>query len=248
MDKTELSDLDIKNYYNWKDNKSKESFQTLYRGMLPLINKASQKAAYGSQVPQSVFKLEAAQQFYNALGRFDPKYGTKLSTFMHKTLENKLKRVNTTYQNIARITERGAGELGVFQINDYNNTKDMLTDVLNREPTDAEVAKEMNVTPDKVQRLRMEVRKDLSLNADLEDYATAGELDSDEEMLAMVYYDLPPEAQLLFDYSQGKHGKKAILKPNGKPDYKRIAQKISMSETKVQKLRKTIARQIPSIG
>lgn len=240
----EVSDQDMVNYYRWQKDPSKENFQTLYRDMLPLINMASRKASYNSRIPQSVFKLEAAQQFYNALHRFDPAQGNKLSTFVKPTIENKLKRINYKYQNISRITERGLGEGGITDITNLNNSVAILKDRLNRDPTDVEISQEMGVTPDKITRLRGELRKDLSLNADLEDLATTGEEDIQKSREAMLYYDLGPEAQLVYDCARGAHGKNAITKPNGKPDWGAIGNRLNMSETKVQRLRTQIATQM----
>ncbi len=233
---------DILLFNQWKKTKSNTDFQNLYRQMLPALNTASIKAARNSQVPQSVFKLEAAQQFYNALGRFKPEYGVQLNTYIHKNVEEKLKRVNTTYQNIARIPERTQG--GVFDINKLLNAEYILKDKLGRLPSDAEIATELGFTPDNVGKLRNELRKDLSLNAELDDLTLSGDTAAVSDLEYIIYYDLPPDAQVVYDYARGLHGKRAILKANGTPDYNRIAQKVGMSISKVSKIRKTIGREL----
>ena len=238
------SEEDFKLYHQWAKTKSKTDFQTLYRQMLPLITRASRKASYNSNVPQSVFKLEAAQQFHNAITRFKPELGWQLSTYVHKTVEDKLKRVNTTYQNIARIVERRKGQGGVFEINKLLNAEAILMDRLNRPPTDVEISEEIAISPENIGKLRDELRKDLSLNETLEDIVTSGEIDVIKEIESMAYYDLPPEAQLIYDYSYGLHGKVKIAKANGKPDWERIARTANLSNTRVSKIRKIIAREL----
>lgn len=239
MDKTEQDAL---LYKNWEKTRSKKDFQQLYRHMLPVIAKASQKAAYNSQVPQAVFKLEAAQQFHNAVSRFDPKFGVKLSTYAHRTIEDKLKRVNYLYQNINRISERKKGQAGVYEINDLLNTEYMLKDKLGRDASDVEIGAEMGFTPENIGRLRSELRRDLSLNAELDSATLAGEEDMVTETEYMVYYDLPPEAQLVYDLARGMHGKKALLKANGRPDYIAIGRQLGFADGKVRKLTKSIGQ------
>jgi DNA-directed RNA polymerase specialized sigma subunit len=243
----ERQDKDMQLFAEWQKTNSKDAFQKLYRGFGGLINNASQKAAYNSQVPQSVFKLEAAQQFHDALQRFDPKHGVKLSTYLHGTIENKLKRINYKYQNMARISERSGQGLGIYHINDLNNAKEILRQKLNREPTHIEIAKEMNVQPEHVQKLEQEIRKDLSLNADLEDLVSFDDLSAEKATLSMHYYDLNPEEQQVFDYGTGDHGKPKIVKPNGNADYKRIGAMMNIPESRAKRLGVQMANRIHKV-
>ena len=96
-------------YNQWKKTGDKTYFQQLYRSMGGLINTALSKSSYGSNLPQSAFKLEGAQQFYNALETFNPTKGAQLATHVYNTVQDKTKRLNYTYQNIARRPERSVG-------------------------------------------------------------------------------------------------------------------------------------------
>ena len=240
----ELEELDLYHFNKWKDTGRKEYFQRLYRGFGGLINEASRKAAMGSNVPQSAFKLQAAQQFYDSLRTFDPSRGASLKTHIFNGVENKLKRINAQYGNIARIPERSGAALGVFAINKMQNTEELLRQKLNREPTVVEIADEMGVTPRDVEGLKKEVKRDLSLNAQLEDMVMYDEFASADDLLDMAYYDMNPKQQLLYDYVSGKHGKEAILKPSGQPDFKAIARKMNLPDSQIQKLRKQVATTI----
>ena len=142
-------ELDLYYFDKWRQTGRKEYFQKLYRGFGGLINTASKKAAMGSNIPQSAFKLQAAQQFYDSLQTFDPSKGANLNTHIFRGVHEKLKRVNYKYGNLARIPERSEG-LGVYDINLLNNTEELLRQKFNREPTIDEIAADMGVTPQQV--------------------------------------------------------------------------------------------------
>lgn len=240
------AEKDVFLYKKWKDTQSKTDFQNLYRHMLPAISAASMKTARNSQIPSSVFKLEAAQQFHNAINSYDPKYKTKLSSHVYGAIENKLKRINYKYQNIARITERskGKGSIGVYHIQDLRNTEYLLEDKLGRRPSDVEVAQAMGVTVQSVGDLRNEIRKDLSLNETVDDLVLADDDSKASEIEYMIYYDLPPEAQLVYDLARGLHGKRKVVTAKGKTDWKAIGTQLGMSNSKVQKIKKMLAKEL----
>lgn len=240
--------LELQYFDRWRDTGKKEYFQKLYHIYGGLIHKASRKAAVGSNIPESVFKLQAAQQFHDSLRTFDPSRGAALPTHIFNGVNNKLKRINAQYGNLARIPERSGTSLGIFHINQLKNSEELLRQKLNRDPTIGEIAKDMSVTPDQVEGLQKEIRKDLSLNAELEDLTAFDEFAGDKDILNMVYYDMNHEQQLLYDYLNGEHGKTQIMKPSGQPDYKAIAKKIGIPEARVQKIRKQIRKMIVDIG
>jgi len=240
--------LELQYYDKWKETGKKEYFQKLYRIYGGLIHSASRKAAMGSNMPESVFKLQAAQQFHDSLRTFDPSRGAALPTHIYNGVNNKLKRLNVQYGNIGRIPERSGSKLGVFKINDLNNTTELLRQKFNREPTAGEIAKDMSVTIRDVEGLQKEIRKDLSLNTQLEDLTASDEFAGDRDVLNMVYYDMNSDQQNLYDYLNGEHGKERLAKPSGQPDYKAIGKKLRMSEAKVQKTRKQIRKMIIDMG
>lgn len=243
VDREFKEDLDMHFYDKWKETGEKKYFQQLYRNLKPTLNKASQKAAYGSNIPQSVFQAEAAQQMLTAVENYNPKFGTKLSSHVYGRVQDKLKRVNYKYQNMARRVERNAG--GVYQINYFNNEKLFLKDKLGREPSAQELSDVLGWSINQVEGMMNEDRKDLSLNQELEDLNTYDDDSAGKEMLAMFYYDMNPEEQVVYDYATGSHGKDAVLKANGlDADYKAIAQRLGMPESKVLKIRNKLARKV----
>lgn len=235
-------------YRKWKQDPTKENFQGLYNHFKPLLRSAMSKSSYYSNVPNSVFKLRAAQQFYDSLNSYSEGGGAKLHSHIYGSVQNKVKRINTDYGSLSRITERNKDRLGVFQINDFNNAKLMLEEKLGREPSPMELSEELNVSINDVERFSHEIKKTLSLNEQLEDLVTFQDISEDEAEMAMLYYDLSPEQQLVFDYASGTHGKQAILKANRNVDWERIARTIGISLHKVQKARDHIVKRWETIS
>lgn len=234
---------DIEYFNKWKETGNKRYFQKLYRGFGGLINDASRKASYGSNIPQSVFKLEAAQQFHDALNRYKPGKGVKLNTYLYGTIQDKLKRVNYKYQNLARRPERA--KAGVYHVNLFNNERLFLEDKLGREPSTQELADALGWSVSQVQTMLQEDRKDLSLNAELEDLNTFDDFSAEQDELAMYYYDMNADEQNVFDYATGLHGKDPIVKKNQRDaDWPEIARKLNMPLSKVQKIRKKFIKML----
>ena len=241
----ERKEKDLEYFEKWKETGDKVYFQKLYRGMRGYLNPAIQRSAYGSNIPKEVFELEAAHQMHQALERFTPGKGANLQSFVFGAVNNKLKRVNATYQNMARITERNTG--GVFNIGYFDNEKAFLKEKLKREPTSTELADTLGWSSKQVENMSLENRKDLSLNQELEDLNTFDDFSAEEAEMAMHYHDMSPDEQTVFDYATGMHGKMPILKRNGvDADWSGIARELSMPESKVQKIRKRIVRKFGS--
>jgi len=236
---------DMEYFNDYIKNGNPKSFQKLYRGMRGYLNDAINKSASGSNIPKAVFEVEAAQQMQDALHRYDPNHpkAKKLQGFVRDAVEDKLKRVNAKYQNMGRITERTRG--GIFQINRYDNEKMFLTDRLGREPSAQELANTLGWSIKEVTNLTSEVRKDLSLNHELEDLAAFDDYSAEHAELSMFYHDMDPEEQVVYEHIEGINGKNAILKKNGRDaDWAGIAKEIGMLESKVEKIRKRLLKRI----
>lgn len=229
-------------YNKWKDDPSKENFQTLYKHFKPVLRKAIQKASYTSTVPEAAFKLRAAQQFYDSIQNYDPTKGAKLHSRVFGDVQEKVKRLNYTYGNIVRQPERSGGELGVYHFTKFQNAKEMLREKLGREPSAVELAEKMKVSVQNIERYEQEQVKNLSLNDELENLTSFTDVSAEEAEWAMRYYDMSPEQQVIFDYATGEHGKPRLNKPNGKIDWPAISRATGMSEQKVQRLWKKLAK------
>lgn len=221
-------------YNKWRKTGEKEDFQELYMSMKPLIYKAARNASYGSNIPESAHKAYAAQSFYDALRTFDPSKGGALGTHVFGSVSQKAKRLNYTYQNLGKIPEPRAAKVGLYQ-NEYSN----LRDKLDREPSTSEMADQLGWGISEVSKIQREIQKDLALSEGIEEHAYI-ETPIEDERLDYLYPMLGSEAQNVYDYILGKHGKARMVKHNGRIDYDRIAERMGCSSSKVRSLHKDI--------
>lgn len=228
-DEQKSQELDIFN--KWKQTQDKRHFQALYNSMKPLIYSAAQKASYGSNIPESAHRIQAAQNFLDALRTFKPGMGASLQTHVYGSVHQKAKRLNYQYGNLGHIPEPRAKDVGLFQTEHAN-----LRDSLGREPTTQELASQLGWREKEVTNIQREVHKDLALAEGVEEQATV-EGSLDEEKLEMLYYSgLTPDEQLIMDYVFGKHGKPKMLKANNKVDFDSIGRAAGFSGSKARAL------------
>jgi len=242
-DRKKLQEQELELLNKWRNTGQKTYFQQLYKSYKPMLFKATEKAARGSSLPRSVFELEAAQQFHDSLQRFDASKGIQLSTFVYGSVEDKAKRLNM-FQDIGRIPERGGNSLGIFHVNQLNNTREILYQKLGRDPSSFEIAQEMGVPVAKVEGLIRETKKDLSLNSTLEDAVTHDDDAKGMATLEMHYYDMSKEQQTFYDYATGEHGKQIMIKPSGKIDYNRIANAMGITLPRLHKIQAQIKQMV----
>lgn len=228
-------------FQKWQKTGDKKHFQDLYQSMKPLLNDAASKAAYGSNLPQSAHEIYAAQNFHDALKRFDPSKGVALQTFVYNTVHQKAKRLNYQYQNLGKIPEPRAMRVG-----DFNMAKSNLTAQLGREPSSMELANTLGWSLKDVENLEKEIQRDLSISG-LEDQA-AIEGDKDMQTINFLYYELPPEQQLVLELVFGLHGKPRLRKAGGKVDYTAIARATGFSESKLRVLWKNIQKRYEKVA
>jgi DNA-directed RNA polymerase specialized sigma subunit len=222
--------LELQHFSTWQQTGSTASFQALYGAMKPLINTAASRAAMGSNIPESAHKIWAAQAFHDSLKTYDPSKGTALQTHVFNAVQGKAKRLNYMYQNLGKITEPRAIQVGVFQ-----NERENLRSELGREASSAEIADRLGWSLKNVSLIQKEVHKDLSLSGGLEE-TPYFQSSAQEEVLDYLYYELSGEEQTIYDLVWGKHGKPKHVKPNKKIDYERIAVSASMSTSKARQI------------
>lgn len=202
--------------------------------MKPLLDSAATKASFGSNLPKSAHQIYAAQNFLDALRTYNPDRGVSLQTHVYGAVHQKAKRLNYLYQNLGQTPEPRAQMVGRFQ-----NEQANLRYELGREPSAAEMADRLSIGLKDVERLHIEIQKDLSLS-DIGDDVVI-ESSKDEETLAHIYYDLTNEEKLVYDYIFGRHGKPALVKGGKRPDFDAIAARVGFSASKVRTLHGRIA-------
>ena len=214
-------------FKKWQQTGNKVHFQALYDSMRPLIESAATKASFGSNLPKSAHQIYAAQNMLEALRTYQPDKGSSLQTHIFNAVHQKAKRLNYLYQNLGKIPEPRAMQIGLFQ-NEHENARLEL----GREPSAAEMAGRMNMSVTDVGRLQKELHKDLSQSG-LEEMIVT-ETPKESEVLAYIYYELNGEQQVVYDYVFGKHGKTGLDKKTGKIDFDGIAKKVGFSVSKVR--------------
>lgn len=228
-----MGSLDL--YNEWKRKQDKSSFQNLYMEMKPDIENAAKKASIGSNIPQPVHKIWAAQSFYDAVRTFKPERGASLKTHVWNSVQGKANRLNYQYQNLGQVPETRIPHVGEFQSLMAN-----LEEKLGREPSAAELADHMSIGIRDVERLMKEVRKDLALGGQGVGDDVVFEQSADEEVLNFLYHELGNEERLVYEYIFGKNGKPRLLKANKRVDYDKISKRVGFSTSKVRAIAKRI--------
>jgi DNA-directed RNA polymerase specialized sigma subunit len=237
----DLKGNELEIFKKFKQTGDKKHFQELYSSMKPLIYKAADKAAYGSNIPQSAHRMYAAQAFLDSLKTFNPNSGASLSTHVYGSVQNKVKRLNYEYQDMGKKPENRAVMVGQFQ-NAFENLKADL----GREPSSAELADHMSLPLKQVAHLQVELRKDLGMGAGTDEVAYS-ETSSEEEFVQYLYFELGAEEKVVYEYITGAYGKPKMGKKNGKIDYAGIAQRMGVSESKVRVLHNSIRSKLKKV-
>jgi DNA-directed RNA polymerase specialized sigma subunit len=125
-------ELDQELYNNWRESGSKKALGQLIDNLSGIIY-AEVRRASGS-LPTAALSGEAKKWAIKAVQTYDPSKGVALSTHVMNYLP-KVRRMNYKYQNAVRLPENMQ-----LKFHEYNHAVSMLTDELNREPTDDELS------------------------------------------------------------------------------------------------------------
>lgn len=130
-----VKNKDQEAYETWKASGSKKDLGILMNQLSPIIY-AEVKRASGS-LPTAALSAEAKKWAFKAIQTYDPTKGTAISTHVMNYLP-KIRRLNYKFQNAVRLPENMQ-----LRYHDYNHALVALTEELNREPTDEEMAKRL---------------------------------------------------------------------------------------------------------
>lgn len=148
---------DMELYNRWNTTKSKSDMTALVSHLQPLIFSEVRKLQ--GTLPEAALLGESKKWTVHAIKTYDPSKGAGLSTHVVNYLQ-KVKRLNYNYQNAARLPENLH-----LEWQNFSRTKSHLQDSLNREPTDAELAKELGWSEPQVVKFSSRLYEDLSESA-----------------------------------------------------------------------------------
>ena len=229
----ERREREAKLWSAWKEDKRPDVLEPLLSSFRPMIRSAVRKWS-GGGIPDPVLTAKAEVFAVRAFGSFDPSKDASLGTHVFNNVQ-RLSRVVTSNQNVARIPEHRVAKIGT-----YKNVRSHLEGELDREPTSSEMATQLGWSLKDVNRMESSLRQDLLVSEDvLGDYYAPGwqQDERDRDLVDFIYYELDAREKTVFEYLTGKYGKP-------KKTAREIAKTMGVSDATVSRLRKSIERKI----
>lgn len=215
----------IKRWKKQRDYSAYTELKNRNRGMVfQYVNRY--KAA---SVPQSALEAEAWKLFDDAVNDFSPTAGAKFSTYLSYQLR-KLDRYTKKYQNIARIPEALAGQIG-----DYDRAYNQYVSKHKKAPTHKQMSKLTGMPISHVKRLHTSRRQDLfegMYEGNIQERLDLEE--STKWLLVELRDELTPQERQVYDYLIG-HNKPQITSK------KELSQRLKMSPGRVSQITRNIA-------
>lgn len=181
---------DLELFETWRQTQSKEDLGNLMRQFEPLMFKQVRRQS--GSVPPSALSAEAKKQAIIAFSTYDPEKGAALSTHVYNRL-NKLKRINSKYQNAVRLPENQH-----YNFSDYNNSFERLKETLNRDPSDVEVASDLGWDKKEVKRFRERLYSDL-YESGTEVSSTHSRFDNTKILMSLVEENLDHQEKIIWE-------------------------------------------------
>lgn len=144
---------DLALWKSWKDTGDKNDLRALMNQLTPVIYSEVHRAS--GSLPTTALALEAKTWTYKAIESYDPSKGTSLSTHVMNYLP-KVRRLNYKFQNAVRLPENLQ-----LKFHEYSKNLNELTDELNRDPTDEELARRIGWSKPHVVKFRNSLYSDL---------------------------------------------------------------------------------------
>jgi len=122
-------------FESWKKTGSKRDLGNLVESLSPVIK--SEVNRLSGSLPPAALSAEAKKWTIKAIQTYDPSKGTTISTHVMNYLP-KVRRMNYKFQNAVRLPENMQ-----LKFHEYNHGLTQLTEQLNRDPSDDELAKHL---------------------------------------------------------------------------------------------------------
>lgn len=177
-------------YEAWKNTGDKKVLGQLMSQLNPLIY-SEVKRASGS-LPTTALSAEAKKWTIKAIQSYDPSKGASISTHVVGYLP-KIRRMNYKFQNMVRLPENLQ-----LKYHEFNQAVTGLSDRLNRDPSDEEIAKELNWSKAAVVKYKGGLYADLVESASMKPTEFV-QFNNDKILYDHIMDQLTPEEKFIFD-------------------------------------------------
>lgn len=184
---------DLHLYHQWKKTGSKKDLGVLLDHLSPLIHK--EVARVSGSLPVAALNAEAKKWTIKAIQTFEPERGFALSTHVMNYLP-KVRRLNYKYQNAVRLPENMQ-----LQYHEYNRALTQLSDELNRDPDEKEMAERLGWSKGQVVKFKGSLYSDLLEGSGEKDLEFSRYSDQ-PIMMKYLYEQLTPEEKTILKYNK----------------------------------------------
>ena len=190
------------------------------------------KSVYrNSGIPESAIEGEGKRLVVEAVKKYKPGGKAKLGTYVSQWGQ-KMFRFVSKYQNIGRIPESR-----VAKINTYKTAVGDFYETYGREPTTEELSDELSWSPKEIERMRRELRGDVSFGqpesqSQLKDMSVY-----DPDLITFFHSDLPQIDQKIMEHLTGFGGVKKLTVDE-------TAKKLKLPKWKVAYAKKKLSKKL----
>ncbi len=177
-------------YETWKATGDKKVLGDLMNQLSPLIYSEVKRAS--GKLPTTALSAEAKKWAFKAIQTYDPSKGASISTHVVSYLP-KVRRMNYKFQNMVRLPENLQ-----LRYHDYNQALTQLSDKLNRDPTDEELARQLNWSKAAVVKYKGGLYADLVESASMKPTEYA-QFDNNKILYDYIIGQLTPEEKFIFE-------------------------------------------------
>jgi DNA-directed RNA polymerase specialized sigma subunit len=174
----------------WKETGSKRDLGNLMHQLSGVIYQEVNRQS--GSLPNAALSAEAKTWAIKAINTYDPSKGTQLSTHVTNYLQ-RVRRLNYKYQNAVRLPENMQ-----LMYRDWNSANQELSDQLNRDPTEEELAKHLGWTKPQVIKYRNSLYSDLVESAS-DKPAEFTQYNESAELMAYLMSQLTPDEKFILD-------------------------------------------------
>lgn len=212
-------------YNKWKDSQSKEDMSKLVQHLQPLIYKEVSRAS--GTLPVAALNAEGKVWAVKAIKSYDPSKGFALSTHVTNYLQ-RVRRMNAKYQLIARLPEDMK-----YDYPKYNLAIATLSDELNRDPTDDEIAAHLGWSKGLVIRFKKRIYAERLEDGDLHPQEVTAFDDNSLKMRELFKHLTPDE--------------KFLLENKGKMSATQLANKLGVNNNRLNYLQNKLVNKIKGL-